>query len=102
MERLRADPPPKGPIPLLPTPAEARQARLAAAEGNGASQAGASRDSGIDMTVGLPPGSTLIGKPGPYDRRYAIGYDHVGAQIQGFDPVLSRDDKPSTEGRGSS
>jgi len=109
MERLRAEPAPKGPIPLLPSPAEARQARLAAAEANGtAAQSGEAPGSGssplrgLDMTVGLPPGSTLIGKPGPYDRRWAMGSDHVGAQIQGFDPVLSRDDKPPPEGSGSS
>jgi hypothetical protein len=129
MERMRADPPPRGPIPLLPSPAEARRARLAAADNDAAASArtgangrfastGTARsqspvvpqhrgmspdyDPDIDMTADLPPGTSLIGKPGPYDRRYALGTDRVGVQLQAFPPLRSRDDKPSSEGPGSS
>jgi hypothetical protein len=140
MERMRAEPPPRGPIPLLPSPAEARRARLAAADdgtaastGTGANGRSASTGTGangrsastgtarsqspvvpqhrgmspdydadIDMTADLPPGTNLIGKPGPYDRRYALGNDHVGVQLQSFPPLRSRDEKPSSEGPGSS
>jgi hypothetical protein len=92
MERMRADPPPRGPKPLLPSPAEMRQARRAAAEGVAPVPEGES----------LPPGSSLIGKPGPYDRRYALGYDHIGPKVWGLPPLRSRDEKPPPDGAGSS
>jgi hypothetical protein len=99
MERLAAEPGPLGPIPLLPSPAEARQARLAATGGgaggtssNGATSTSTSGD-GVDpddVMVGVPPGRKLIGKPGPYDRRYYMGEDHMGAKIVGLDPLREK------------
>jgi hypothetical protein len=89
---MRADPPSRGPKPLLPSPAEMRQARRAAAEG------GAS----VPEDESLPPGSSLIGKPGPYDRRYALGYDHIGPKVWGLPPLRSRDEKPPPDDAGSS
>jgi hypothetical protein len=92
MERMRADPPPRGPKPLLPSPAEARQARREAAEGTASSPEDAS----------LPPGSSLIGKPGPYERRYALGSDHMGPKLWGLPPLRARDEKPPVDEEGPS
>ncbi len=50
------------------------------------------------MKDGLPPGTSLIGKPGPYDRRWAFGVDaRGGPTIWGLDPLLSRDQKPPAD-----
>ena len=38
----------------------------------------------------LPPGWSLIGKPGPYDRRYAISHDAIGPVINGLNPLRER------------
>lgn len=99
MARLGAEPGPRGPIPLLPSPAEGRQARAAgaaAAAGGGSSGDGVDPD---DVTVGVPPGMKLIGKPGPYDRRYYMGEDRMGAKIVGLGPLR---EKPRPERRSSS
>jgi hypothetical protein len=106
LERMRADPPPKGPIPLLPSPAEVREARRASqakASGEGASVGGgAAVDPAFDVRSDLPPGTSLIGRPGPYDRRYVMGRDEIGHKIIGLDPLRSREERPKTEGPGSS
>jgi hypothetical protein len=93
MARMNAEPRPRGPKPLLPSPAEVRRARQAAAEA--ATAAAAVADGS------LPPGSTLIGKPGPYDRRYALGHDHIGPKVWGLPPLRTRDEKPSADETGS-
>jgi hypothetical protein len=92
MERMRADPPPRGPKPLLPSPAEMREARRAAAE----------QRASVPEDASLPPGSSLIGKPGPYANRFALGYDHIGPKLLGLPPLRSRDETPPQEDAGSS
>jgi hypothetical protein len=69
MERMRADPPPRGPVVA---------------------------------DESLPPGSSLIGKPGPYDRRYALGHDHIGPKVWGLPPLRSRDQNPPADEAGPS
>jgi hypothetical protein len=110
LERLAAEPGPRGPIPLLPSPAEARQARLAAGGGSPAGSGGLSgggspgggASSGEvdpdDVMFGVPPGRKLIGKPGPYDRRYYMGEDRMGAKIVGLSPLREkpRPERPSS------
>jgi hypothetical protein len=106
LERLRAEPRPKGPIPLLPSPAEVREARRASqasqakgnAGGGGGAAGGAARDTSYDVHADLPPGTSLIGRPGPYDRRYVMGHDEIGHKIIGLDPLRSREDGPNSEG----
>ncbi|MGO8863009.1 MAG: hypothetical protein ACLQRH_19925 [Acidimicrobiales bacterium] len=46
----------------------------------------------------LAPGLQLIGKPGPYDRRYAIGHDHVGPVLHGLPPLRERGDEGPPNG----
>ena len=84
LARMAADPPPKGPRPILASPAEMRSARRAASE---TAQSGDGEEGAT-----LPPGWTLIGKPGPYDRRYAISHDHMGPVINGLPPLRERPD----------
>jgi hypothetical protein len=114
LERMAAEPGPRGPIPLLPSPAEARQARRAGGGGpsGGASGGGASPNGGgpsgsggatgavdpDDVMFGVPPGKKLIGKPGPYDRRYYMGHDFMGSKIVGLDPLREkpRPERPSS------
>jgi hypothetical protein len=84
LARMAADPPPRGPRPILPSPAEMREARRAASE--------KAQSAGGEGDATLPPGWTLIGKPGPYDRRYAMSHDHIGPVIHGLPPLRERPD----------
>jgi hypothetical protein len=105
MQRMKAEPKPKGPKPLLPSPAEvraARQAAAAAAVGGASASGDGGSSSGPSVKDGLPPGTTLIGKPGPYDRRYAISIDDSGPKIWGLDPLLTREQKPPADGTAPS
>jgi len=92
MERMRAEPPPRGPKPLLPSPAEMREARRVAAE----------REASVSEDESLPPGSKLMGQPGPYANRFALGYDHIGPKLLGLPPLRSRDETSPPEDAGSS
>ena len=83
--------PPKGPRPILPSPAETRAARRAAAQ-----QPPQAETNGGEAT--LPDGWTIIGQPGPYDRRYALGSDSMGLVIHGLPPLRER---PDASGSGS-
>jgi len=85
-ERFYGEPPPRGPKPILKMPAKA---------GSGQSGSGQS-GSGQSGETGLAPGMQLIGKPGPHDRRYAIGRDHIGPVIHGLPPLQPRPEPPST------
>jgi hypothetical protein len=86
MDRMAADPPPKGPRPILPSPAEMRETRRAAAE--------KAEQGDIEEDATLPAGWNLIGKPGPYDRRYAMSVDDTGGRvINGLDPLRQRPDR---------
>ena len=73
--RWWGEPKPKGPKPVRQQPVRA-----------------ASADPAQDEAPSTPPshlapGLQLIGKPGPYDRRYAIGHDHVGPVLHGLPPL---------------
>jgi hypothetical protein len=83
------EPRPRGPMPVLPAPAgPAPGAAPGAAPGPTPGPApGPAPD-------GVPPGARIIGRPGPHDRRYAIGRDHVGPVIHGLDPLVPRGDAP--------
>jgi hypothetical protein len=87
--RWSGEPKPKGPKPILQMPVRAGSADPAETEPKmEASQ--------------LAPGLKLIGKPGPYDRRYAIGHDHVGPVLHGLDPLRVRGDEGRPDGPESS
>jgi len=96
MEWLTRPPGPKGPRPILPSPAETREARRAAAQQAQQSETGGTGGTGGDAT--LPAGWTIIGQPGPYDRRYAMGSDKLGPVIHGLPPLRER---PGRSGSGS-
>jgi hypothetical protein len=74
LEHLYGEPKPKGPKPLLKTWAD---------DGS------------------LPPGAQIIGQPGPYDRRYAIGRDHMGPVIHGLPPLEKRPPRGPGDSDGS-
>jgi hypothetical protein len=78
-ERWSGPPKPKGPKPILKMPAQA---------------GGAAEPEEIDDDTSLPPGWELIGRPGPYDRRYALSNDKHGVVIHGLDPLRRRESKP--------
>jgi hypothetical protein len=88
MERLSEPPGPKGPKPVLPRPG-AGAAAAAATAPEEAAAATAEPDDGS-----LPPGMQLIGRPGPYDRRYAMGSDALGHVIHGLPPLRTRPPTP--------
>jgi hypothetical protein len=88
--RWSGPPKPKGPKPLLPAPGSAR-----ASGGAGASPEPAAAETDADAG-GLPPGSQLIGRPGPPDRRYALGRDQYGPVLHGLDPLQPRERTPPT------
>ena len=76
--RWSGEPKPKGPKPILEMPAKAG----GPAPGD----------------APLAPGLQLIGKPGPHDRRYALGRDHIGPVLHGLPPLRPRGDgSPSKE-----
>jgi hypothetical protein len=89
--RLFGGPRPRGPKPLLPAPGEAR--RQAASEAVAQSPA-----EGEPEGEPLPPGMTLIGKPRPHDRRYALGRDDIGPVIHGLPPLRPRHPDPPAPG----
>jgi hypothetical protein len=92
LERMAAEPGPRGPIPLLPSPAEARRvAEGGGPDGGGSGGGGAPAEvDPDDVMFGVPPGKKLIGKPGPYDNRYYMGHDFMGSKIVGLDPLRER------------
>jgi hypothetical protein len=91
-EWFYGEPKPKGPIPILKPPARAGGAGAgAAAEAGAGAGAGAAAED-----TGLAPGMALIGKPGPHDRRYALGRDDVGPVIHGLPPLRPRPESPPT------
>ena len=73
-ERFFGEPKPRGPKPILTVPPKA-----------GAAEA---------EDTGVGPGMELIGKPGPHDRRYALGRDHIGPVIHGLPPLQPRPEPP--------
>lgn len=73
-ERFWGEPKPRGPKPILKTPTNA-----AAADAE---------------DTGLAPGMAIIGKPGPHDRRYALGRDDFGPVIHGLPPLQPRPESP--------
>ena len=73
-ERFWGEPKPRGPKPILKTPTNA-----AAADAE---------------DTGLAPGMAIIGKPGPHDRRYALGRDDFGPVIHGLPPLQPRPEPP--------
>jgi hypothetical protein len=79
-ERFWGEPKPKGPNPILKAPGKA-------------APAGAEAEADADDTA-LAPGMALIGKPGPHDRRYALGRDDVGPVIHGLPPLRPRPQSP--------
>jgi hypothetical protein len=73
-ERFWGEPKPRGPKPILQVPSKA-----------GAAEA---------EDTGLAAGLAIIGKPGPHDRRYALGRDHIGPVIHGLPPLQPRPESP--------
>jgi hypothetical protein len=73
-ERFWGEPKPKGPKPILKVPSVAGSAEA--------------------EETGLAPGMEIIGKPGPHDRRYALGRDHIGPVIHGLPPLRPRPESP--------
>jgi hypothetical protein len=69
-ERFWGEPKPKGPNPILAVPSKAAAA-------------------GADDTA-VAPRMQIIGKPGPHDRRYALGRDDIGPVIHGLPPLRPR------------
>ena len=92
--RWWGEPRPRGPKPL---PTAGPGAGTPPRGGTtGATPRGGIRGGGIwgGGSGDLAPGLQIIGKPGPYDRRYAIGHDHVGPVLHGLDPLRVRGDEP--------
>jgi len=77
--RWSGPPRPRGPMPILTAPSATGGAEPA------------EPDEGA-----LPPGAELIGRPGPYDRRYALGRDQYGVKIYGLPPLRERGEPPAT------
>jgi len=76
---------PKGPKPILERPSKA------------GGSVPADEPTSPPPSSGLAPGLHLIGKPGPYDRRYALGRDAVGPVIHGLPPLRERGDGAPSE-----
>jgi hypothetical protein len=93
--RWWGEPRPRGPKPIRQRPVPAGKTDPAGEE----APPGAA--SGDAASGDLAPGLKLIGKPGPYDRRYAIGRDHVGPVIHGLDPLRVRGDEPPKDPESS-
>jgi hypothetical protein len=121
--RFAAEPEALGPPPLLPSPAEVRQGKLAGAGAGGgggagtgvaagagaggtsrsvgASDAGGSSGDGVDpddVMNGVPPGMKLFRNPGPYDRRYYFDDTKPPGKIVALDPLREkpRPERPSS------
>jgi hypothetical protein len=77
-------PKPKGPKPILPVPG-AGGGGGGAPVGGSASGGTAAGGDAVDHSV--PPGFTVIGRPGPNDRRYAMGRDQYGPTIHWLPPL---------------
>jgi hypothetical protein len=77
MERFYGEPKPRGPQPILKTP----------------TKGGAAASEETD----LAPGLQIIGQPGPHDRRYALGHDHIGPVLHGLPPLQPRPPSPAPE-----
>jgi len=73
-QRFWGEPKPRGPKPILKVPSKAGPAEA--------------------EDTGLAPGMAIIGKPGPHERRYALGRDHIGPVIHGLPPLQSRPASP--------
>jgi hypothetical protein len=91
--RWWTEPQPRGPKPILARPGK---------PGEPAAGAGPEEESSPTPPDGppLPPGAHLIGQPGPYDRRYALGRDKIGPVIHGLPPLHTRDDGWSPDETG--
>jgi hypothetical protein len=89
MARWSGEPKPRGPKPILERPD-----RAGGAAGGGASP-DAPSGGGPSGAGSLPAGWQLIGQPGPHDRRYAIGHDHIGPVLHGLPPLYPREDGSS-------
>jgi len=102
------EPKPRGPKPILEVPG---QNGAGASDGTAAASAGAASDGTAAASAGaasagaasagaasagaiLPPGFQIVGKPGPYDRRYAIGRNAGGPVIRWVPPQEERPDSP--------
>jgi hypothetical protein len=84
-ERWSGPPKPRGPKPVL--------------SGSGAAGPGPTAGSGPggseeDEPDPVPPGASIIGQPGPYNRRYALGSDKYGPVIHGLSPLRRRPPPP--------
>jgi hypothetical protein len=97
-ERYDGPPKPRGRKPILEMPARGGSdgGGAAAADDDVPHAPGAGAGSRADGA--LPPGLQMIGKPGPYDRRYALGHDGVGPVLHGLPPLYPR---PGREAPGS-
>jgi hypothetical protein len=80
--RWSGEPKPKGPKPILEMPSKA------------GGSVPADEPTSPTPSSELAPGLHLIGKPGPYDRRYALGRDAVGPVLHGLPPLRQRGDGP--------
>jgi hypothetical protein len=91
LAHLNGDSKPKGPKPVLKSWPGMPTTRPAAdgSEDEGDDGGGGGGDG--SPSSGAPPGSSIIGKPGPYDRRYAIGRDEKGlTKLYGLPPLQTR------------
>jgi len=94
--RWWGEPKPRGPKPIRQRPVPARSADPAEEE-----EAPPTAAPPTAAPPDLPPGLKLIGKPGPYDHRFAIGHDHIGPVIHGLPPLRTRGDEPPKEPESS-
>jgi hypothetical protein len=93
-------PQPRGPKPVLDPPFRTGDSQSDEAKGVGETDAMTASAASIDeltrggaatTAVGSRPQSDIIGKPGPFDRRYALGTDAHGLPvIRGLPPLRER------------
>jgi len=96
MEHLFGEPKPKGPKPVLTTWPGGPAPGPSGTPPDGGSGTPPDGPSGTPPDGGSPsPEMSIIGKPGPYDRRYAIGEDKYGPFIHGLPPLETRPPRPA-------